>query len=73
MAVSPYKRTSSEVVYPSFLVGVEYVKRKIYCIKNKMIIPNDENFYKVKINLKALVKEIEKFYAGDKEYGFVLD
>ena len=73
MAASAHKCTSAEVVYPSFLVGVELVKRKIECIKNKMPIPNDENFYKVKINLKALAKELEKFSAGDKESGFVLD
>ena len=73
MAASPQKCTSSEVVYPSFLVGTELVKRKIECIKNKLPIPNDENFYKVKINPKALAKELEKFAAGDRESGFVLD
>ena len=38
-----------------------------------MPIPNDENFYKVKINTKALAKEIEKRSRDEKEGGFVLD
>ena len=42
-----------EIVYPSYLIGVELVKRKIECMKNKMPIPNDDNLYRVKINLKA--------------------
>ena len=62
-----------EVVYPSYLIGVELVKRRIECIKNKMNIPNEENFYKVKINLKALSKELEKFAEDDREGGFILD
>lgn len=62
-----------EIVYPSYLIGVELVKRKIECMKNKMPIPNDDNFYRVKINLKALTKELEKFADDDREGGFILD
>jgi hypothetical protein len=73
MAASAPKCLSAEIIYPSYLVGIELVKRKIECIKNKLPIPNDENFYKVKINMKALAKELEKFEDDNKEGGFILD
>jgi hypothetical protein len=73
MASTAPKCLSAEVVYPSYLIGVELVKRKIEFIKKKLPIPNDENFYKVKINAKALSKELEKLSDGNKEGGFILD
>ena len=73
MASGAPKCLLPEIVYPSYLIGVELVKRKIECMKNKVAIPNEDVFYKVKINLKALSKELEKFAEDDKESGFVLD
>ena len=73
MASGAPKCLLPEIVYPSYLIGVELVKRKIECMKNKVAIPNEDAFYKVKINLKALSKELEKFTEDDKESGFVLD
>ena len=73
MASGAPKCLLPEIVYPSYLIGVELVKRKIECMKNKMAIPNEDAFYKVKINLKALSKELEKFAEDDKESGFILD
>ena len=73
MAAGAPKCLLPEIVYPSYLIGVELVKRKIECTKNKMPIPNDEKFYTVKINLKALSKELEKFAEDDREGGFILD
>ena len=73
MASGAPKCLLPEIVYPSYLIGVELVKRKIECMKNKVAVPNEDAFYKVKINLKALSKELEKFAEDDKESGFVLD
>ena len=67
------KGLSPEIIYPSYLVGIKLVKRKKECIKNWLPIPNDENFYKVKINSKALAKELEKSEDDNKEGGFILD
>ena len=63
---------STEVVYPSFLFGLEIIKRKVEFEKNGIDI-NDEQLYKIKINEKTLQQEIEKLATGDKEGGFVLD
>ena len=73
MASGAPKCLLPEIIYPSYLIGVELVKRRIECIKNNMAIPNEDAFYKVKINLKALSKELEKFAEDDKESGFILD
>ena len=58
MAGAASKCIKAEIVYPSFLISVELVKRFIECVKNKWPLPNDENFYRVKINPKALTKEL---------------
>ena len=62
---------STEVIYPSFLIALEIIKKKLEIEKNNLVY--DDNIYKVKINEKAILKDLEKFASGGKEDGFVLD
>ena len=64
---------SLEVIYPTFLIGLEIIKRKVECEKNNITSINEDQLYKVKINEKALQQELEKMASDSKESGFVLD
>ena len=62
------------VIYPSYLTGIDLIKKKIECIKNGVIIQeNDEKFYKIKKHPKIISQELEKFAKGEKEGKFLLD
>ena len=62
---------STEVIYPAFLIALEIIKKKLEIEKNGL--EPDENIYKVKVNEKAILKDLERFSSGGKENGFVLD
>ena len=62
---------STEVIYPSFLISLEVIKKKLECEKNELII--DDNIYKVKLDEKIIAKNLQLFSSGGKENGFVLD
>ena len=62
---------STEVIYPSFLISLEVIKKKLECEKNHYI--PDDNIYKVKIDEKIILKNLELFASGGKENGFILD
>jgi hypothetical protein len=59
--------------YAGFLVGSESVKRVVELIKNNVELPNDSNFYLVKLPKTKIKKEIEKENLKKKEDKFVLD
>ena len=62
---------STEVIYPGFLISLEVIKKRLECEKNNLI--PDDNIYKVKLDEKAIEKNLEIFASGGKENGFVLD
>ena len=62
---------STDVIYPSFLISLEVIKKKIEFEKNDLEI--DENIYKVKLDEKIIRKNLQIFSSGGKESGFVLD
>ena len=64
---------SPEIVYTSFLITLEIIKRKLECEINKIAINNDDQIYRVKMNEKALQQELEKLTSDFKEGGFILD
>ena len=62
------------IVYPSYLTGVDLIKKKIEYIKNGIEIPeNIEKFYKIKKHPELISQELEKFEIGEKEEKFLLD
>ena len=62
------------IIYPSYLTGIDLVKKKIECIKNGIIIPeNDEKFFKIKKHPKIISQELEKLAKDEKEGKFLLD
>ena len=73
MGGSPQNIINPEVIYPSFLTGVDLVKKKVESYKNDIKIPDDMNFYKIKKNQKILAQELEKLKKGQKEGNFKLD
>ena len=64
---------STEIVYPSFLIALDIIKRKVEYEKNEITEINEDQLYKVKISDKALQQELQKLAKGSKEGGFVLD
>ena len=62
---------STEVIYPSFLISLEVIKKKLECEKNDL--SPDDSIYKVKLDEKVILKNLEIFASGGKENGFVLD
>ena len=62
---------STDVIYPSFLISLEVIKKKIEFEKNDLEI--DDNIYKVKLDEKIIRKNLQIFSSGGKESGFVLD
>ena len=71
--ISAGNKISLEVVYPTYLICMELIKRKVEIEKNEITTINEDEIYKIKINEKTLKQEIEKLLSGDKEGGFVLD
>ena len=71
--ISACHNISLEAVYPTFLIGLEIIKRKVECQKNNITSINEEQLYRVKINEKALQQELEKIASDTKEGGFILD
>ena len=62
---------STNVIYPGFLISLEVIKKKLECEKNDLT--PDESIYKVKLDEKIILKNLEIFASGGKESGFVLD
>ena len=62
---------STEVIYPAFLIALEIIKKKLEIEKNGL--EQDDSIYKVKVNEKNILKDLERFSSGGKENGFVLD
>jgi penicillin-binding protein 2A len=71
--ISACHNISLEAVYPTFLIGLEIIKRKVECQKNNITSINEDQLYRVKINEKALQQELEKIASDTKEGGFILD
>lgn len=62
------------IIYPSYLTGMDLIKKKIECIKNGVKIDeNDEKFYKIKKHPKIISQELDKITKGEKEGKFLLD
>ena len=71
---SNYLSISPLVIYPSYLTGMDLIKKKIECIKNGVKIDeNDEKFYKIKKHPKIISQELDKITKGEKEGKFLLD
>ena len=62
---------STEVIYPSLLISLEIIKKKLECEKNNLIF--EEKLLKVKLDEKIISQNLKKFSSGGKENGFVLD
>ena len=69
-----YLSISPLIIYPSYLTGMDLIKKKIECIKNGVKIEeNDEKFYKIKKHPKIISQELDKITKGEKEGKFLLD
>ena len=73
MGCSAPKCSTPEVIIPSFLNGVELVKRKLELIKNDIKVKDEEKFYKIKKDPKLMAEQIDKLAKGQKEGNFKLD
>ena len=73
MGSSAPKCATPEVIVPSFLTGIDLVKRKVELNKNKIEIPDEETFYKVKRDPKIIAEHLEKLKKAQKEGNFKLD
>ena len=74
MGAAAPKCIRSDVIYPSYLTGIDIVKKKIEFTKNKLKVPDDEeNFYKIKRHPKDLAEKLEKLSKGEREGKFLLD
>ena len=73
MGASAPKCAEPEVIIPSFLTGIDIIKRKIELLKNGIEIPDEENFYKVKRDPKIIAEQLENLAKGQKEGNFKLD
>ena len=63
---------STDVLYPSFIISLEVIKKKVELEKNNLM--SDENsIYKVKLDEKKILKTLEILSSGGKENGFILD
>ena len=71
---SNYLSISPLIIYPSYLTGMDLIKKKNECIKNGVKIDeNDEKFYKIKKHPKIISQELDKITKGEKEGKFLLD
>jgi hypothetical protein len=73
MGASAPKCAEPEVIIPSFLTGIDIIKRKIELLKNGIEIPDEEKFYKVKRDPKIIAEQLENLAKGQKEGNFKLD
>ena len=64
---------SPEIIYPTFLAGLDIVKRLIELEKNGIESYDEDSMFKVKISEKALKLELEKLSIDGREGNFVLD
>ena len=64
---------STEIIYPTFLAGLDIIKRQVEIAKNGIESYDEDLIYKVKISDKALKQELEKLAIDGKEGNFVLD
>ena len=64
---------STEIVFPSFLIALDIVKRKVEYEKNEITDINEDQLYKVRISEKALQQDLQYLAKSSKEGGFVLD
>ena len=62
---------NNDIIYPSILMSLEVIKKKLECEKNELTI--DDNIYKVKLDEKIIKKDLQMLTSGGKENGFVLD
>ena len=58
MGNSAPKCTTPEAIIPAFLTGIELVKRKVELLKHKIEIEDEENFYRIKKNPKAIAEQL---------------
>jgi len=72
MGISASDATKPEVIYPSYLTGIDLVKKKLELLKNNIEI-NEETFYKIKRDPKLLEELLEKLKKDEKEGSFKLD
>ena len=64
---------STEIIYPTFLAGLDIIKRQVEIVKNGIDYFDEDLIYKVKISDKTLKQELEKLAIDGKEGNFVLD
>ena len=64
---------TEEIIYPTFLAGVDIVKRQVELEKNGISNVDEDTVFKVKIKEKTLKQELEKLSINGKEGNFVLD
>ena len=64
---------SIEIIYPTFLAGLDIIKRQVEISKNGIECFDEDLIFKVKISEKTLKQELEKLAIDDKEGNFVLD
>lgn len=60
-------------VYPAFLVATEISKRILEVLRNSLILPEDSEFYIVKLPKQKIEYDIEKNTLKKKEEKFILD
>ena len=61
------------IIYPTFLAGVDIIKRQVEYEKNGINSVDEDDIFKVKISEKTLKQELEKLSINGKEGNFVLD
>ena len=64
---------SPEIIYPTFLAGLDIIKRQVELEKCGINYINEDSIYKVKISEKSLKQELEKLSINGKEGNFILD
>ena len=64
---------SPEIIYPTFLAGLDIIKRQVELKKCGINYIEEDSIYKVKISEKSLKQELEKLSINGKEGNFVLD
>ena len=64
---------STDVLYPSFLTSLEVIKKKLELEKNNLFTGEESSIYKVKLDEKKILKNLEILSSGGKENGFILD
>ena len=70
---SKKKNFGLEILYPSYLIGHEILKRILNLNIKNMPLPENPNFYIVKLNLNEIKDYIKQSYLDKKESKFVLD